>query len=138
MVFPLILVKSDGCKVNSRFPITSRLELGPPKQIFAYLAITPPCARCYLFPPEPPATETTPPQLPDDALEKTPKEKRKRKKDRERDRSKAENKEEQGTTQGKPDEEKPRKTPFPTQPVTGNPCSSVLEKHEHKSEMLLF
>uniref|UniRef100_A0A3Q4HZW5 Collagen alpha-1(XIV) chain-like n=1 Tax=Neolamprologus brichardi TaxID=32507 RepID=A0A3Q4HZW5_NEOBR len=40
----------------------------------------------------------------------------KRKKKKERDRSKMENKEEQGTTQGKPAQEKPRKSPFPTQP----------------------
>ncbi|XP_029292191.1 collagen alpha-1(XX) chain-like [Cottoperca gobio] len=65
---------------------------------------------------EAPAIEP-PSQRPDEAPEKTTKEKRKRKK--ERDRSKVENKEEQGTTQGKADEEKPRKTPFPTQPVTG-------------------
>ncbi|XP_034732164.1 collagen alpha-1(XX) chain isoform X1 [Etheostoma cragini] len=68
--------------------------------------------------PETPAIET-PSQLPDEAPEKTTKEKRKRKKEKERDRSKMENKEEQGTTQGKATEEKPRKTPFPTQPVTG-------------------
>ncbi|XP_034392669.1 collagen alpha-1(XX) chain-like [Cyclopterus lumpus] len=67
---------------------------------------------------EPPAIET-PSQPPDEAQEKTTKEKRKRKKDKERDRSKVENKEEQGTTQGKAAEDKPRKTPFPTQPVTG-------------------
>ncbi|XP_034447187.1 collagen alpha-1(XX) chain isoform X2 [Hippoglossus hippoglossus] len=65
-----------------------------------------------------PATET-PFEPPDEATEKTAKEKRKRKKDKDRGRSKAENKEEQGTTQGKPAEERPRKTPFPTQPVTG-------------------
>nr|XP_046251575.1 collagen alpha-1(XX) chain isoform X2 [Scatophagus argus] len=65
-------------------------------------------------PTEPPAAET-PSQLPGEAPEKTTKEKRKRKKDR----SKVENKEEQATTQGKAVEEKPRKTPFPTQPVTG-------------------
>uniref|UniRef100_A0A671WRM6 Solute carrier family 35 member C2 n=1 Tax=Sparus aurata TaxID=8175 RepID=A0A671WRM6_SPAAU len=46
-------------------------------------------------------------------------EKRKRKKEKERDRSKLENKEEQGTTQGKAAEEKSRKSPFITQPVTG-------------------
>ncbi|KAG8002937.1 Collagen alpha-1(XX) chain, partial [Nibea albiflora] len=67
---------------------------------------------------EPPGTET-PSQAPDEAPEKTAKEKKKRKKEKERDRSKVENKEEQGTTQGKTDEERPRKTPFPTQPVTG-------------------
>ncbi|KAE8293092.1 Collagen alpha-1(XIV) chain Undulin Precursor [Larimichthys crocea] len=67
---------------------------------------------------EPPATET-PSQPPDEAPEKTAKEKKKRKKEKERDRSKVENKEEQGTTQGKAAEERPRKTPFPTQPVTG-------------------
>ncbi|XP_071783683.2 collagen alpha-1(XX) chain [Centroberyx gerrardi] len=73
---------------------------------------------------EPPTTESTTP-LPDEAPEKTPRERRKKKKEKERDRSKADNKEEQGTTQEKPDEEesssrdKPRKTPFPTQPVTG-------------------
>uniref|UniRef100_A0A3Q3N1T5 Solute carrier family 35 member C2 n=1 Tax=Labrus bergylta TaxID=56723 RepID=A0A3Q3N1T5_9LABR len=44
---------------------------------------------------------------------------RKRKKEKERDRTKMEKKEEQGTTQGKAAEEKPRKTTFPTQPVTG-------------------
>lgn len=33
-----------------------------------------------------------------------------------------ENKEEQGTTQGKPAEEKLPKTPIPTQPVTGSPA----------------
>ncbi|KAM7410812.1 hypothetical protein PAMA_020988 [Pampus argenteus] len=65
----------------------------------------------------PPASEPPTP-LPDEAAEKTTKEKKKRKKDKERDRSKV-NKEEQGTTQGKPAEDKPRKTPFPTQPVTG-------------------
>ncbi|XP_047459345.1 collagen alpha-1(XIV) chain isoform X2 [Mugil cephalus] len=69
-------------------------------------------------PTEPPATEI-PPQPPGEAPEKTTKEKRKRKKEKERDRSKVEDKEEQGTTQGKPAEEKPRKTPFTTQPVTG-------------------
>ncbi|CAI5646613.1 unnamed protein product [Oreochromis niloticus] len=62
---------------------------------------------------EPPATET-PSELPDKTPEKSGKEKRKKKK--ERDRSKMENKEEQGTTQGKPAQEKPRKSPFPTQP----------------------
>ncbi|XP_040907739.1 collagen alpha-1(XX) chain [Toxotes jaculatrix] len=67
---------------------------------------------------EPPATEP-PSQLPDEAPEKSAKEKRKKKKEKERDRSKVENKEEQGTTQGKQAEEKSRKTPFPTQPVTG-------------------
>ncbi|XP_051804921.1 collagen alpha-1(XX) chain [Acanthochromis polyacanthus] len=67
---------------------------------------------------EPPATET-PSQPSDEAPEKTSKEKRKRKKEKERDRSKAENKEEQGTTQGKLAEDKPRKTTFTTQPVTG-------------------
>ncbi|KAK5863096.1 hypothetical protein PBY51_000152 [Eleginops maclovinus] len=67
---------------------------------------------------EPPAIES-PSQLPDEVPEKTPREKRKRKKEKERDRSKGENKEEQGTTQGKAAEEKPRKTPTPTQPVTG-------------------
>ncbi|XP_071396363.1 collagen alpha-1(XX) chain, partial [Centroberyx affinis] len=73
---------------------------------------------------EPPTTESTTP-LPDEAPEKTPRERRKKKKEKERDRSKADNKEEQGTTQEKPDEDesssrdKPRKTPFPTQPVTG-------------------
>ncbi|KAK5923188.1 hypothetical protein CgunFtcFv8_000181, partial [Champsocephalus gunnari] len=67
---------------------------------------------------EPPAIET-PPQLPDEAPENTPKEKRKRKNGKERDRSKGENKEEQGTTQGKAAKEKSRKTPTPTQPVTG-------------------
>uniref|UniRef100_UPI0037E94F4A collagen alpha-1(XX) chain-like isoform X2 n=1 Tax=Semicossyphus pulcher TaxID=241346 RepID=UPI0037E94F4A len=67
---------------------------------------------------ESPALET-PSQLPDENPEKTPKEKRKRKKEKERDRSRMEKKEEQGTTQGKAAEEKPRKTPFPTQPVTG-------------------
>ncbi|KAM7404239.1 hypothetical protein PAMP_011606 [Pampus punctatissimus] len=67
---------------------------------------------------EPLATEPPPP-LPDEAAEKTTKEKKKRKKEKQRDRSKVENKEEQGTTQGKPAEEKPRKTPFNTQPVTG-------------------
>uniref|UniRef100_A0A3Q3X6C0 Solute carrier family 35 member C2 n=1 Tax=Mola mola TaxID=94237 RepID=A0A3Q3X6C0_MOLML len=46
-------------------------------------------------------------------------EKRKRKKEKERDHSKANNKEEQLTTQGKEAEEKLRKTPLPTQPVTG-------------------
>ncbi|TKS77030.1 Collagen alpha-1(XX) chain [Collichthys lucidus] len=65
-----------------------------------------------------PATET-PSQPTDEAPEKTGKEKKKRKKEKERDRSKVENKEEQGTTQGKAAEERPRKTPFPTQPVTG-------------------
>uniref|UniRef100_A0A3Q1B0V9 Solute carrier family 35 member C2 n=1 Tax=Amphiprion ocellaris TaxID=80972 RepID=A0A3Q1B0V9_AMPOC len=68
--------------------------------------------------PDPPATET-PSQPPDEAPEKTSKEKRKRKKEKERDRSKVENKEEQGTTQGKLAEDKPRKTAFTTQPVTG-------------------
>ncbi|XP_058499424.1 collagen alpha-1(XX) chain isoform X2 [Solea solea] len=58
-------------------------------------------------------------ELPDEATEKTGKEKRKRKKEKERDRSKVENKEEQGTTQGKASEDKPQKTPFPTQSVTG-------------------
>ncbi|XP_071331691.1 collagen alpha-1(XX) chain isoform X2 [Trachinotus anak] len=67
---------------------------------------------------EPSPTET-PTQLPDEAPEKTAKEKRKRKKEKERDQSKVENKEEQGTTQDKWAEEKPRKTPFPIQPVTG-------------------
>ncbi|XP_028438207.1 collagen alpha-1(XX) chain isoform X2 [Perca flavescens] len=67
---------------------------------------------------ETPAIEP-PSQLPDESPEKTTKEKRKRKKEKERDRSKVENKEEQGTTQGKAAEEKPQKTPFPTQPVTG-------------------
>ncbi|KAF3696515.1 Collagen alpha-1(XX) chain Precursor [Channa argus] len=67
---------------------------------------------------EPPIMET-PSRLPDEAPEKTIKDKRKRKKERERNRSKVENKEEQGTTQGKRVEEKPRKTAFPTQPVTG-------------------
>ncbi|XP_040007868.1 collagen alpha-1(XX) chain isoform X2 [Xiphias gladius] len=67
---------------------------------------------------EPPATEP-PSQPPDEATEKTAKEKRKRKKEKERNRSKVENKEEQGTTQGKRAEENSRKTPFPTQPVTG-------------------
>lgn len=43
-----------------------------------------------------------------------------------------ENKEEQGTTQGKATEEKPQKTPFPTQPVTGNICSPVSGKHDIK------
>lgn len=76
-----------------------------------------------LSPPETPAIET-PSQLPDEAPEKNTKEKRKRKK--ERDRSKVENKEEQGTTQGKAAEEKPQKTPFLTQPVTGNLLSPVL------------
>ncbi|KAG7519665.1 collagen alpha-1(XX) chain isoform X1 [Solea senegalensis] len=56
-------------------------------------------------------------ELPDEATEKTGKEKRKRKKEKERDRSKVENKEEQGTTQGKASEDKPQKTP--TQSVTG-------------------
>uniref|UniRef100_A0A3B4XUQ3 Collagen type XX alpha 1 chain n=1 Tax=Seriola lalandi dorsalis TaxID=1841481 RepID=A0A3B4XUQ3_SERLL len=70
--------------------------------------------------PDPTTTITkTPSQLPDEAPEKTTKEKRKRKKEKERDRSKVENKEEQGTTQGKRAEDKPRKAPFPTQPVTG-------------------
>ncbi|XP_040048668.2 collagen alpha-1(XX) chain [Gasterosteus aculeatus] len=69
-------------------------------------------------PTEPPVPET-PSQPPDEAQEKTPKEKRKRKKEKERDRSKGEEKEEQGTTQGKAPEERPRKAPFPTQPVTG-------------------
>lgn len=67
----------------------------------------------------------TPSQLPDE--EKTAKDKRKRKKEKERDRFKVENKEEQGTTQGKRVEEKPQKTPFITQPVTGNPCSPVSQ-----------
>ncbi|XP_074537530.1 collagen alpha-1(XX) chain-like [Halichoeres trimaculatus] len=67
---------------------------------------------------EPPALETPPP--PEETTEKTAKEKKKKKKEKERDRSKMEKKEEQGTTQGKAPEEKPRKTPFPTQPVTGN------------------
>nr|XP_040048670.1 collagen alpha-1(XX) chain isoform X2 [Gasterosteus aculeatus aculeatus] len=69
-------------------------------------------------PTEPPVPET-PSQPPDEAQEKTTKEKRKRKKEKERDRSKGEEKEEQGTTQGKAPEERPRKAPFPTQPVTG-------------------
>ncbi|XP_029133463.2 collagen alpha-1(XX) chain [Labrus bergylta] len=67
---------------------------------------------------DPPAEET-PSQLPDETPETNPKEKRKRKKEKERDRTKMEKKEEQGTTQGKAAEEKPRKTTFPTQPVTG-------------------
>ncbi|XP_034551481.1 collagen alpha-1(XX) chain [Notolabrus celidotus] len=66
---------------------------------------------------EPTALET--PSSPDETPEKTTKEKKKRRKEKERDRSKMEKKEEQGTTQGKEAEEKPRKTPFPTQPVTG-------------------
>ncbi|XP_026189122.1 collagen alpha-1(XX) chain isoform X1 [Mastacembelus armatus] len=59
---------------------------------------------------EPPAIETHS-QHPDEAPEKTSKEKRKKKIEKERDRFKLENKEEQGTTQGKRAEEKPRKTP---------------------------
>lgn len=70
----------------------------------------------------------TPSQLPDE--EKTTKDKRKRKKEKERDRFKVENKEEQGTAQGKRVEEKPQKTPFATQPVTGNLCSPVSQKHD--------
>lgn len=97
-----------------------------PEQSLLILLWPHPCARHHLSPPEPPALET-PSQLPDEAPEKTVKEKRKRKKEKERDRSKVENKEEQGTTQGKAAEEKPRKTPFPTQPVTGNLCSTVLD-----------
>ncbi|XP_016891607.1 collagen alpha-1(XX) chain isoform X2 [Cynoglossus semilaevis] len=64
-----------------------------------------------------PSLTGSPSELPDEASEK--KEKRKRKKEKERDRSKGENKEEQGTTQGKPVEDKSQKTPYPTQPVTG-------------------
>lgn len=78
----------------------------------------------YLFPPEPPVMET-PSQIPDEAPEKNVKDKKKRKKEKERDPFKGENKEEQGTTQGKRVEEKPRKTPFFTQPVTGRLCSPV-------------
>ncbi|KAF7653394.1 hypothetical protein LDENG_00083650 [Lucifuga dentata] len=66
---------------------------------------------------EPPPIETTR-HLPDEALEKSAKEKRKRKKEKDRDRSKGDNKEEQGTTQDKPADNKPRKTPFLIQPVT--------------------
>ncbi|KAM8829510.1 collagen alpha-1(XX) chain-like [Synchiropus picturatus] len=57
---------------------------------------------------ESPAT-APPPLLPGETSEKSNREKRKKKK--ERDRSKGENKEDQGTT-----EDKPRKTPFTTQP----------------------
>lgn len=67
---------------------------------------------------EPPSV-VNPSQPPDETPGKNPKEKRKRKKDKDRDRSKMEKKEEQGTTQGKASEEKPRKMPPPTQPVTG-------------------
>ncbi|KAM8863642.1 collagen alpha-1(XX) chain-like isoform 2-T2 [Spinachia spinachia] len=69
-------------------------------------------------PTEPPVPES-PSEPPDGAQEKATKEKRKRKKEKERDHSKGEDKEEQGTTQGKATEEKTRKAPFPTQPVTG-------------------
>uniref|UniRef100_A0AAQ6ID77 Solute carrier family 35 member C2 n=1 Tax=Anabas testudineus TaxID=64144 RepID=A0AAQ6ID77_ANATE len=77
-----------------------------------------------LYPdPTTPAAPTT--------TDKTAKDKRKRKKEKERDRFKVENKEEQGTTQGKRLEEKPRKTPFSTQPVTG---SSPKKPFECKSD----
>lgn len=81
------------------------------------------------LPAEPPATES-PDQLPNETPEKNDKrEKRKRKKEKERDRSRAESKEEQGTTQGKPAEEKPRKT----QPVTGKGSSPGSGTHIPKS-----
>ncbi|KAM3617369.1 uncharacterized protein V6R79_005295 [Siganus canaliculatus] len=67
---------------------------------------------------EPPPTEISS-HLPDEAQEKTGREKRKKKKDKERDRPSAENKEEQGTSQGKTADQKPRKTGPSTQPVTG-------------------
>lgn len=92
------------------------------------------CACHYFCPPEPPATDT-PSQLPDETPEKTAKEKRKRKKDKERDRAKVENKEDQGTTHGKAAEERPRKTPLHTQPVTGILCCLVLEKHDINSDL---
>lgn len=84
-----------------------------------------------------PQTSETPSQIPDEAQERTGKEKRKRKKERERDRSKAENKEGQGTTQGKAAEDKPRKTTLPTHPVTGSLCSPLMVKHrfDHSRSM---
>ncbi|XP_060930520.1 collagen alpha-1(XX) chain [Limanda limanda] len=87
--------------------------LGMPTILYPNLITTAPAITT-----EPPTTET-PFEPPDETTEKPAKEKRKRKKDKERGRSKVESKEEQGTTQGKPAEERPRKTPFPTQPVTG-------------------
>ncbi|XP_069383332.1 collagen alpha-1(XX) chain isoform X2 [Paralichthys olivaceus] len=87
--------------------------LGMPTVLYPNLITTAPATTT-----EPPATETHL-ELPDETTEKTTKEKRKRKKEKERDRSKVQNKEEQGTTQGKPAEERPRKTPFPNQPVAG-------------------
>lgn len=90
-----------------------------PKQSFFFLFQLHTRACRYLCPPEPPTIETSF-QLPDEAPEKVTKKKRKRKKERDRDRSKVDNKEEQGTTQGKPADDKPRKTPLHTQPVTGN------------------
>ncbi|XP_028264962.1 collagen alpha-1(XX) chain isoform X2 [Parambassis ranga] len=87
---------------------------------------------------EPPPTET-PSQLPDEAPEKTAKEKKKRKKEKERDRFKLENKEEQGTTQGKAAEEKPRKTPFSTQPVTGmSPRKPFVCNSEAAADIMLL
>ncbi|XP_062248801.1 collagen alpha-1(XX) chain isoform X2 [Platichthys flesus] len=87
--------------------------LGMPTILYPNLITTAPATTT-----EPLATET-PFEPPDETTEKTVKEKRKRKKDKERGRSKVESKEEQGTTQGKPAEERPRKRPFHTQPVTG-------------------
>ncbi|XP_072222728.1 collagen alpha-1(XX) chain [Leuresthes tenuis] len=67
-----------------------------------------------------PSTTETPSEVTDEAPEKTTKEKKKRRKEKGRHRSTVENKEEQGTNQGKVTEDKPRKTPFPTRPVTGS------------------
>ncbi|KAM9855334.1 collagen alpha-1(XX) chain-like [Aulostomus maculatus] len=86
---------------------------------------------------EPPATGT-PPQLPDEAADKSGKEKRKRKKEKERDRSKMENKEEQGTTHGKPTEEKPQKTPDLNQPVTGMSPRKPLECNSNAAADIMF
>ncbi|XP_041860726.1 collagen alpha-1(XIV) chain isoform X2 [Melanotaenia boesemani] len=67
---------------------------------------------------EPPTTES-PSELPDEASEKATKEKKKRKKEKERHRSTVESTDDQGTKRGRLTEDKTRKTPVHTQPVTG-------------------
>ncbi|KAM6924942.1 collagen alpha-1(XX) chain-like [Xenentodon cancila] len=91
---------------------TTESLLGPPTVLYPDHMTTTTAAAASAEP----STVETPYELAD---ERTKKEKRKRKKEKERERSKVENKEELGTTQMKLAEEKPRKTLFPTRPVTG-------------------
>lgn len=95
---------------------TTETLLGLPSILYPELTTTTPASSVITA--EAPTTES-PSEIPDEASEKTTKEKRKRKKEKERHRSTVEIKEERGTKQGRLTEDKTRKTPFHTQPVTG-------------------